>query len=212
MAVQTKGSNGHYTGKVGNTIGYVVDGRQLMSGLHDPSSKPPTADQVNHRLKFGMITGFLADMADMVDVGFQKHSAFTSAMNAAVSYNVKNAVTGVGPNYEIDFSKVLLASGKTNEPEGLVVVAEAARKLKFTWEDYGDFRNTRGSDKLMLLVYCPVTDKYFIVPPLVLRSALTYTLTLPAHFTDQVVHCYLMFISEKGVSSNSVYKGPITVV
>lgn len=192
----------HLKGRTGNNVGRVVKGRNVFSMRPSKSNRPPTVKQLDQRLKFGMMTAWLSWTANVVKTGFAAYDATGSSMNAAVKYNLDNAVTGTSPNFMIDYPEVLLSKGHLAQARNLTVVADTAAELEFTWlANTGIFIGS-ASDKASFFVYCPIADQFCEVTGVVSRSALTYTMSLPAEFSGEVVHIWVSFVGEAGVSTS----------
>jgi hypothetical protein len=94
-------------GRTGNNVGRVVKDKNTFSMRPAKSSVDPTQLQIDQRFKFGLIATWLRRLAGVIDVGFKDYDAEMSPRNAAISYNLLNAVTGVSPNFSIDYEKVV---------------------------------------------------------------------------------------------------------
>lgn len=212
MGTQLKGPLGAFRGKVGSIIGSVVKGRNIITSLHTKSSKLPTKAQLDQRIKFGLMTSFLSYFSDLTEIGFSSQTSVGSAMNAAVSYNLKNAITGISPNFSINYSELSFSRGKLTGPKDSEVEALPDAKLKFTWTaNPAALKLTDPTDQLLILVYNPGRDEVITAIKVATRSALTYTLQLPQEFSGEEVYNYIAFARTDGRVSNSVYAGAISV-
>ncbi|RZM21720.1 MAG: hypothetical protein EOO88_31805, partial [Pedobacter sp.] len=113
MGKLTGGIDNDMIGKLGNHVGRKVKGENIISMKPAKSNRPPTPLQYNQRLKFGLVTNWMSWIGQFIKIGFQHYdNNGKSAMNAAVQYNLENAVTGVTPNYLMDYANVRLSRGK----------------------------------------------------------------------------------------------------
>lgn len=99
-----------------------------------------------------MTLNFLRAIVPLLRVGFVNYASKQTAFNAAMSYNMKNAVKGSGLDLSIDYAKVLVSRGS------LMPVFNAkstidADKVTFSWDDNSRIGDARGTDAVMLLVY-----------------------------------------------------------
>lgn len=213
MGTQLKGPLGAFRGKIGSIIGSVVKGRNIVTSLHTKSNKEPTQAQLDQRSKFGLVTSFLSYFSDLIEIGFSAQNTIGSPMNAAVAYNLKYAITGISPNFLINFSELSFSRGKLIGPKNIEVEALPEAKLRFTWmaNDVA-LKLTDPEDQLLILVYNQNKDEVTTAIKVALRSALTYTLQLPADFSDDEVYCYMAFVNIDGRVSDSVYAGGLTVL
>jgi hypothetical protein len=212
MGTQLKGPFGGFAGKTGPLIGIISKGKSIITSLHRPSSQKPTQKQTDQRNKFGMVTSLLGYISDLIDIGFQEHKLAESPMNAAVAYNLKYAVTGASPDFSINMPELSFSRGKLIPPKSITVATEAGAKVKFTWTANANaLKLTDPADKLMILVYNPSKNEFATEINVATRSALIYTVQLPADFTGDEVHCYLAFAGLNGKVSNSIYAGAANV-
>ncbi|MHA4893542.1 DUF6266 family protein [Pedobacter sp. PWIIR3] len=200
----------HLKGRTGNNVGRIVKGRNVFSMRPANSSKPPTIKQLDQRLKFGMMTAWLSWAANVIEPGFSGYDAKGSPMNAAVKYNLDNAVTGVSPNFMIDYPEVKLSRGHLAEARALSVVSDTAAEIEFTWLANIGIFNGAPTDKASFLAYCPSANLFSEVTGAVSRSALTYTMSVPEEFSGEVVHLWVSFVNPEGVSTSQYHS--VTVV
>ena len=211
MGTQTKGPLGGFSGKTGPLIGVISKGKNIITSLHTKSKKV-TQKQLDQRAKFGLITSLLGYVGDLIDIGFHEHSTDTSPMNAAVSYNLKYAVTGISPDFDINLPMLSFSRGKLTAPRGVDVQPVIGAKITFSWMDTGETKFSKPTDPLMIMVYNPSKNEFVTSIAATTRSALSYTLQLPADFTPDEVHCYLSFARADGKVSDSVYVGAHNVL
>lgn len=105
-----KGILGGFSGKVGTVVGASWKGIDYMRSLPKLSSKPATPAQLGQRWKLSLFRGFLLVIPDLVEKLYQNYTKYT-AMNAALSYNMKEATTGTSPEFEIHFPNFLYSMG-----------------------------------------------------------------------------------------------------
>jgi hypothetical protein len=60
---------------------------------------------VKQRTKFSIMIEFLKPLTPFLRIGFKNYANRQTAFNAAMSYNVNNAVEGEVPDLELDFPK-----------------------------------------------------------------------------------------------------------
>jgi len=216
MGIIRQGILGGFRNKTGSVVGAYWRKLDVIRGLPRKSSKAPTEAQLNQQFKFGMITGFLSWLRNLIDVGFKSVTGSSaSPMNYAVAYHLKNAITGVAPNFTIDYPKVMFSKGRLELPEGVDVTSEPGTELVFSWLPGGpDDKYLDATDQLSILVYNPVLDRFIKLSNAAVRSAGTYTLNVPPTFATHEVYCYISFnsIKTKLLVSNSLYLGRVMVI
>jgi len=205
---------GAFNKKVGKVVGANWRGIDVIRSLPRKSSKPPTELQQNQRDKFKLVTSFLSWIGVLIDIGYKSLSKIKTPMNVAVNYHLKEAITGIAPNFTIDFAKVRFSVGRLELPGNAEVASVTGGDVKFDWtHTLPNDRYIDATDLLTVMVYNPLKDKFVSVRSIVARSAMTYTLALPADFVGDSVHCYISFNSvlTKNLVSNSLYLGSIPV-
>lgn len=215
MGIIRGGILGGFRNKAGSVIGSYWRRLDIIKGLPRISGKAPTQKQLDQRAKFGLVTGFFSWIGDLVDVGYKALSEIDTPMNVAVSYHLKEAVTGVSPNFTIDYTKVKFSQGKLKMAAGMNVVSATAAELDFTWVGTGtDDKYRRSDDKISILVFHPTLFEFVTVKNVVARSTGAYTLSVPAEFSGDQVHVYVAFNSvfKKEFVSDSKYLGQVVVL
>ncbi|MDR6785241.1 hypothetical protein ABIE26_003940 [Pedobacter africanus] len=200
-------------GRVGNHVGRKVDGDNVLAMRPAASTKAPTQAQLDQRFKFGLMTGWLRRLASVIDVGFKDNNKGLTPRNAAVSYNLANAITGVSPNFTISYEDVLYSKGKLDLPGSPVVAVTTAGKLDYSWLAVNGDTNALPADKMTFVVYNPSKDKFVTLRGGALRSALAYVLQLPPDWGGDIVEAYFSVVSADGkLVSDSYYLGSFVVL
>lgn len=208
MGIIRQGILGGFRKKVGAVVGAAFRTLDVIRALPRKSNKPATQLQINQRTKFGLVTEFLSYISELIETAYKKGSGSTSAMNEAVAYHLKNAITGVAPNFTLDFAKLRFSSGKLSLPSTYSVDTTAPAKVDFNWKLDGlDTKYKDGTDVINIMVYNPTKQQFVTLMAAAPRSALTYVLPLPVEFVGDSIHCYFSFSSttKKNLHSKSVY-------
>ena len=116
MGTIKKGILGGFSGKVGTVVGASWKGIDYIRSLPASVRNPRTPGQVNQRNKFATVIKFLSKINPVIQVGFKDYTAKQTATNAAMSYNMLNAVTGDAGVYQLDFPKVMVSRGTLYNP------------------------------------------------------------------------------------------------
>lgn len=215
MGLIRQGILGGFRKKTGTVVGAFWRKLDVIRALPRSSGKAPTQAQLNQQMKFGLVTGFLSNMSSLLDEGFKVANSISTPMNLAVSYHLKEAITGVEPNFEIDFAKVKFSNGKLDLPMEILVNAIAGGSIELTWpHTEEDDKFIDGTDLLNVLVYNPVKQKFVKLKTAVTRSLMTFVVALPSNFVGDEVHVYASFgsVRQKLLQSNSLYVGPVTII
>lgn len=212
MGKISQGILGGFSGKVGNVVGGKWKGVDYMRVKASNVTNPKTEGQLAQRGKFQTVLGFLQPNIEFVKAGFKNEASKMTEFNCAMSYNLKNAVTGDHPDYSIDYSKALLSKGTLATAAGTAIASTESGKVNFTWSDNSTDYNANGTDKAMLLVYIPTLQQAIAVTDGEARTVGSIDINLPANFVGQSVECFIAFKTADGTKvSNSVYIGSVVV-
>jgi len=214
MGKLSRGFLGGFQGQLGTAYGCFWRLMDLIKAMPRKSNKPPTTKQLDQQLKWALVTDFCTWLTPIVKVGYQGKPANQSAVNAAVGYNLKNAVTGVAPNYVLDYPNVKISNGVLQEANTLEMENVLGSKLKFSWlASELNTPNTFLTDKASFVVYNPLKHKFVMLQGAAQRDDLEYTVQLPLDYVGDTVKCYVMLVREDGkMVSNSQFAGSIEVI
>ena len=211
MATITKGILGAIRGTVGTVTGSSWQGIDYIRTRAGARTKPSTQRQIEQQTKFLLVLQFLQPIISLIMLGFKAYAIRKTGYNAAMSYNIKNAVNGTYPSYQLDFSKVLFSRGDLPGALNAGAVSTEAGKVTFTWSDNSGTGKAKPGDKALLLVYCIDRKQAIYTTGSALRSAATETLQV-TEFSGQEVETWMAFISQDGKDlASSVYTGKVTV-
>ncbi|MCL3781158.1 hypothetical protein EMN47_12280 [Prolixibacteraceae bacterium JC049] len=212
MGKISQGILGGFSGKVGNVVGGNWKGIDYMRVKPSNVANPKTEGQVDQRSKFSTTLRFLQPMKDFIKVGFKGYANKMTQFNSAMSYNLKNAITGDYPNFSIDYSSALVSRGGLASVLNGAATSSAAGSVKFTWDNNSEDGNAHATDKAMLLVFNPDKNEAIFITEGALRTAGSQTLTVPDNYSGDEVACFVSFITDDGTSvANSKYVGSVTV-
>ncbi len=183
-----------------------------MRGIAPSIAQPNTEAQLNQRARFSVVGKFLRPLIPFLQIGFRSQAVKMSGFNAAMSYNLENALTGTYPAYDIDFSKALVSQGSLPGALNPEVTSSTAGEIGYTWEDNSDDTNASENDKVLLVVYNPVKKRAVTVVGGNTRIGGSQSITLPSNFSGDEVQCYISFgTATQSVVSNSEFAGGIIV-
>ena len=215
MAKLLDGIDGPVSGKVGNLVFCVRNGKTYVRRRPGPRGKKRTTKEKNNTTGFAKVQQWMEPIAYFLKFGFKDSGVSDVPYRSAVSYALENSIQGTYPNQSIDPASVLVTNGKLEMPKSASIVLEEAGIVRFIW-DKGDLRRKDKEDQAMLLAYSPKTQghdeahQYKIMAAF--RGAGTDTLEVFPARHDQEFHFYLGFVNaERTQQSNSVYLGSILV-
>lgn len=154
---------------------------------------PRTPGQIAQRAKFSEVMKFLKPCKEFLRIGLQTKAKDMSPFNYAMSFIYKNALTGVFPDFTIDYSKVLLSIGNlagASEPKMLLT---SAREIEFTWQIDQEGTNYFLNDVAMVLILNPAKQEAITIMDGNIRNKLRQLVELPATFAGDEVICYMAF-------------------
>ncbi len=212
MGTISKGILGGFSGTVGTVIGGSWKGIEYMRSQPSRRSGTTSPAQLDQQLKFALVIKFIQAISGVVTITFRNYAVKMTGANNALSYNLKNAVTGVSPDFMINYALALVARGDLPNGASATAVPLAGGKIKFTWVNNAGTGKAKGGDKAVLVVYCEELNQSIYTTGSETRSALTETLDV-AGFTGKDVETYISFLSEDGKDvATSIYTGKITVI
>jgi hypothetical protein len=213
MATIKKGILGGFSGKVGTVIGSNWKGIDYIRSLPKSSSKPASLAQKDQRLRFTTVMKFLKPIYAVLNIGYQSVKGIQTPLNAAVSYHMKNAITGTSPDYELDMSKVVFSQGELVGPWLPTIGLGLTGELEVRWQnnnDMGGFANA--DDDAFLLIYNADKLQFVVLEHAASRSEEAINLILPANFSGDELACWMSFVTKDGKkTATSVFIGKITV-
>lgn len=209
MGKLSRGFLGGFQGQLGTAYGCFWRLMDLVKAMPRKVKRAPTEAQLPVRLKFALMTAFLKRLGAIIKVGYQNAPSGQSAMNAAVAYNIANAITGVSPSFLIDFTKLRFSEGQLPMAYRAEVLIDTPATIKFLWElNVAGSEDGKPTDKAVFVVYNPAKNKLVTLSGAVVRSALAYTLPVPVDFSADEVHVWMSMVSADGKEvSESFYVG-----
>jgi len=207
-----QGILGGFSGKVGSVVGSSWKGISYMRGKAVSIKNPQTLQQMKQRNKFALALSVLQPLVAFIRVGFKRYAYKKSEFNAAMSYNIKNAIVGTYPNYEIDYSKLLVSRG-TLTGANSVTAEEAPGKISLTWENNSGIGEAKPTDKSLVVAINPVKGEAAYLTDGAPRADQAEELLVSPYWAGDEVEVYMAFISENGKDvATSVYCGSVTVI
>lgn len=200
MAILKQGSLGVFTGQIGALVISKWKDVYVGKSKPGPSSKKPTILLKAQQTKFKMAGKFLHMVRSVVPFSFQKVPKNMTAMNYAMLSNLKHSISGVYPDFALDYAKVKLSEPldyTTEIDNGFNIIGTASgKKIRISWEDddMPDYDETKPADRAYCFVYHPGKNiSINPIPPQ--RSELGVDVNLPPVFLGEV-HVWIFFASE----------------
>jgi hypothetical protein len=212
MGKISQGVLGGFSGKVGNVVGGTWKGIDYMRIKPANVTNPRTEGQVDQRSKFSTVLRFLQPMTDFLRVGFKLYANKMTQFNAAMSYNLNNAITGAYPNFMVDYANALVTRGNLSGAANGAASSPSAGDVQITWDDNSGSGSAQATDKALIVLLNTTRQEAVFTTAGPARSAGTETISVPSKYTGEDVEVFLGFISEDGSKvANSSYLGSVTV-
>ena len=193
----------HISGKVGNNVYYLRNGKQLMRRKPVPRKTEPSIMELKHRSKFAFITKFLLPLNSLFHETFKSNDMLP--FNKALSLNFNHVIPESYPDWRLDFSKILLGQGNISGLRDLSVDLHIPGHLMFNWNGKSRSRGAAGHDRIYVSIYCEHLNMWLTNPGSVCRKDGSLILDVEP-FSGFPVHVYIGSISDFwGGSSDSQY-------
>lgn len=212
MGTILKGILGGFSGTVGTVVGGNWKGIDYMRSKSTKRSGKSSPAQLEQQAKFGLMIKFLRLFGSLLTTSFKNFANGITGPNAALSYNLLNAITGDYPAFTINYPMILLSHGSLTNASNPVAKAGIAGKVDFTWINNAGKGSADATDNAILVIYEPITKQVVYNINGAIRSLETDLLDVP-EFSGAAVETWIAFISANGRSiSDSMYTGLVTVV
>lgn len=213
MARYKNGILGAFSGRVGTVVGASWCGIDYFRSVADTSNCVETPKQRNQRYKMQLLRGFLLALNDLIKIGYQNPAPQKTPMNAALSYHLKQGITGSADDLRIDLPNLLYSRGELFVPWLPQVVPATGQLLDFSWQSSAPAPLSKPNDQAVLVIYNPVKKEFTIFKNIALRADGAVQVQLPAKYAGDAVHCYMNFMdaNQKRASAN-VYIAELTVI
>ncbi|MEX0906159.1 MAG: DUF6266 family protein [Balneolaceae bacterium] len=208
MAKLSKGILGGISGKIGNIVGASWRGIDYIRSKPSKVNNPKTEAQQRQRARFGLIMALLKKMKPFLQIGFRGSANKQTPLNAAMSVNIREAITGEFPDFEVDTSKLAVSTGNLHGSSNASLDLSAAENATITWQSEAGISNASDEDVLMVLLYNQARNEVINKLNAALREDETLSLSIPSSWSGDTVAGYLAFRSDTlNDVSNGIYLG-----
>lgn len=203
---------GGVAGKVGTVIGGSWKGIDYLRSILTSVANPNTPKQQDQRTKFSTVLNFLKPLTSLLAIGFKNYANGVTGFNVAMSYNVKNAISGTYQAFTMNYPVAQISRGNLTGASGAAVASTVAANVVFTWQNNAGTGNTLATDTAILVTFFPTLNEAVYKVTTIARSAATATLTVPTKYSKVVAQCWIIFQTADGqLQANSNYIGTVTV-
>ena len=212
MAKLAQGILGGFRGKVGTVVGSFWKGVATIRAYVPNVTQPNSLAQLEQQAKFSAVINFLKPLTVFLRVGFKSLAVKMTEFNAAMAYNLDTAITGIYPNFTIDYPKAMVSRGNLAGALNAIAGSTVQGEIEFTWDNNSGIDGSLPEDKVMLVVYNPTKDHAITVLGGNTRLSGSQAVPVPASFAGDDVKCYIAFQDAKQtVVSNSTFAGSVVV-
>jgi hypothetical protein len=212
MATIKKGILGGFSGKVGNVVGANWKTISYMRSHAQKVKNPRTPKQIAHRQKFKLMFDYLKPITPFLKVGFQLYAQKQTPHNAALSYNMKNAVFGTSPNWWLNKHRILVTRGNLT-PIKRVFFHRNGQHIFLNWGDNTGVGNSKPDDNSLIIVYNTTKGEYLSTINGPERNYRMAGFRIPDSWKDCWFDVHFAFISaDRKQVSNSVFVGSMQFV
>lgn len=211
MAKFNKGILGGFTGTVGTVVGGYWRGIEYMRSRSNRRNFTSSQRQKEQQLKFGLLTSFQQPFNSLLNRTFESYAVKMTGANSALSYNLRNAVSGTYPEYTVNYSQFLMSRGSLPNALNPGAAAGANSMVNFSWTDNSGSATAMGTDQVYVVLYCEATKQSVISATGSLRSEEATSINV-SQFAGQTVETWLFFISEDDTYvATSIHTGSVIV-
>jgi len=208
MGKLPNGPLGAFTGRLGNTVSYELNGQIIIRTI-GINNKPPTLKQKTNRMKMKVVNELVQNTYLAMHAGFTAASAGTvyNYANLAIKHNNPNALKGVYPNIEVDYPKVLFSHGNLLQPidPKVEVVPEG---LKFSWDPSTQLTYESAHDQVSMIAYCPEKKELFFIKSGQRRHQGSDILPVDKKYLGLALEIYMSFVADDRLDvSTTTYLG-----
>ena len=174
----------------------------VVKGRPTKSNKVATLQQDDQRIRFALVTTLLKRIGSAISVGYRNAGKNLTPMNVASRYHLANAVKGIYPNYQFDFTKLQISNGdesSLDEAWQAKVAASAGALITVSWE-LSKYPNKKSSisDVMTIVFYDVEKDRFITLEKAALRSELVRAEELPEVYVGDNIHCWIYLVSPDG--------------
>ena len=193
---------GPLLGKVGNLVGCRWKDTYYVRTRPAKVNHPNTEAQMAQRMRFVKTQNFVKPLKEFLRIGFGAFTADKSAYNAAMSYNIKNALSGIYPNIEVNPTMFLVSRGRLPGATRAIVKLVSNDSVKFFWNTAEITLPAKPNDKVLMVVRSLDSRDADYKLDAARRSDGEAILTLSSGFMGKQIACYLVFVRQKVLLGN----------
>ncbi len=213
MAIVQNPITGRSKKKFGTAVFSKQFGKNTMRTKPIEVSNPKTLAQRQQRSKFTVMVALSRMFLAFIRVGFKQVAIGMSQFNMFMKTNIYDVITGVYPNYTIDFTKLKVSKGTLMGVEDGTAAAAAGRLINIDWTDNSGAGDALATDKALQLVINYEKGRVIQDTLTKTRADASSALTVPLSWVGDDVHVFLAFQDESGAKvADSSFLGTVTIL
>jgi len=198
------------SGKIGNVVGRVINGKQFFSKMPTPRKRKPTIRELQVRQNMTLASHFLKKLVPIVRKYDEPNG--NKGYHKAMSHILRNAIQGSHPDQRIEFSQVVLGNGSPLNPGTYHVESPAKGLLEFTWSLELLKRKQSKFDRIFTVAYCEMKHEFCYELSGAERRERKFLMDVSC-FSGQRIEVWFGFESfDTSLVSTSIYAGSINVL
>ena len=209
MARIENGPFGNISGRVGNVVVYMLNGKMVMRSLPSVKRKKASGRQKETQDIFASVMKPVRAAKSFTKIGFGRVKGF-SAYHTALSMNLQR----MAENGQFSYSKMIFSKGKLATAIEPVALIDSNLKLTVSWQQNESGKPSSDSDTVMLLILNTTNNNAEIELNAGKRSAGQASIQLMHTEKGNHLEVYIAFANLSGTVaevSDSVWAGRLEV-
>jgi hypothetical protein len=211
MATIPAGILGHFTGKAGNIIGYMRNGKNFVRSRPRKSNIPASAARLAQQQKIKVCGEFTRAFSGsgFFNKTFPAYGHSGTGYNRATSAIMHLAITGTYPDTAIAYPQVLISKGPLPGASNASAMLNSEGNIIFNWEDNTGTGTAKENDKVIVVAYFSSEKKAVFDTGIALRKDGQAVLNTQ-HLQAATAETWIGFLSnDEKDASDSVYSGQV---
>jgi hypothetical protein len=212
MAKLKEGFLGGFSGILGTAVGSSWKGKAVIRSRPPRKRRKSSELQLRQMAKLKLLIPFVKPITNFLNMTYSSVTENMSCFNKAMSYNLRNAISGEYPDFRINYPRVVLGVGDLLNPDTISVHSDSEGRLSFSWTDNSGEGSARATDRAFVAIYCADLEDWITETASPRRNAGGYTLDVAA-FSGKTVQAYMGFLSaDADFVSTSRYAGELYIL
>ena len=160
MAKLKNGWPGGFSGILGPAVGASWKGKAVIRSRPPRKRRKSSELQLRQMAKVKLLIPFVKQITDFLNQVYRCVASDMSCFNKAMSYNLRNAISGEYPDFRINYARVVLGVGDLLNPDTISVYSDSEGRVSFSWTDNSWEGSARATDRAFVAVYCTILNKW----------------------------------------------------